>query len=79
MDVFAWKTADMPDIPRNLIEHSLNVNGKAKSIKQKLQWFARDKKEVIRVEVTRLLASQIYQRSVSSRVVSQPGSCTQKE
>ena len=57
MDVFAWKPADMPGVPRNLIEHSLNVNGKAKPIKQKLRWFARDKKEAIRVEVTRLLAA----------------------
>jgi hypothetical protein len=36
MDVFAWKPANMPDVPLNLIEHSLNVNGKAKPIKQKL-------------------------------------------
>ena len=57
MDVFAWKPADMPGVPRNLIEHSLNVNGKAKPIKQKLRRFTRDKKEVIRVEVTRLLAA----------------------
>ena len=57
MDVFAWKPADMPGVPRNLIEHSLNVNGKAKPTKQKLRRFARDKKEAIRVEVTRLLAA----------------------
>ena len=55
--MFAWKHADMPGVPRNLIEHSLNVNGKAKPTKQKLRWFARDKKEAIRVEVTRLLAA----------------------
>ena len=58
MDVFAWKPADMPDVPRNLIKHSLNANGKAKPIKQKLRRFARDKKEVIRVEVTWLLAAE---------------------
>ena len=57
MDVFTWKLADMPGVPRNLIEHSLNVNGKAKPIKQKLRQFARDK-EAIRVEVTRLLAAR---------------------
>ena len=57
MDVFAWKPSDMPGVPRDLIEHSLNVNSKAKPIKQKLRRFARDKKEAIRVEVTRLLAA----------------------
>ena len=25
-DVFAWKPADMPGVPKELIEHSLNVN-----------------------------------------------------
>ena len=49
MDVFAWKPTDMPGVPPNLIEHSLNVNGKAKPIKQKLRRFARDKKEAISV------------------------------
>ena len=57
MSVFAWKPTDMPSVPRNLIEHSLNVDDKAKLIKQKLRRFARDKKEAIRVEVTRLLAA----------------------
>jgi hypothetical protein len=47
----------MPSVPRHLIEHSLNVSKTAKPIKQKLRWFARDKKEAIRVEVTRLLAA----------------------
>ena len=57
MSVFAWKPADMPGVPQNLIEHSLNVDGKAKPIKQKLRRFARDKKEAIRVKVTQLLAA----------------------
>ena len=57
MEVFAWKPSDMPGVPRNLIEHSLNVNNKAKPFKQKLRQFARDKKEAIRVEVTWLLAA----------------------
>jgi hypothetical protein len=41
----------MPGVPRHLIEHSLNVSKTAKPIKQKLQWFAQNKKEAIRVEV----------------------------
>ena len=55
--MFAWKPADMLSVPWNLIEHCLNVDGKAKPIKQKLRRFAHDKKEAIRVEVTRLLAA----------------------
>ena len=47
----------MPGVPQELIEHSLNVSLTAKPIKQKLQRFAQDKKEAIRVEITRLLAA----------------------
>jgi hypothetical protein len=47
----------MPGVPRHLIEHSLNVSKTARSSKQKLRHFARDKKEAISVEVTRLLAA----------------------
>jgi len=47
----------MPGVPRNLIEHSLNVSKTARPIKQKLRRFARDKKEAIRTKITRLLAA----------------------
>jgi hypothetical protein len=46
----------MPGVSRDRIEHSLNVDPKAKPVKQKLRRFRKDKKEAIRVEVTRLLA-----------------------
>jgi hypothetical protein len=55
--MFAWKLADMPGVPRELIEHSLDISKITKPIKQKLRRFSRDKKETIRVEVTRLLAA----------------------
>jgi len=57
MSVFAWKPADMPGVPRNLIEHSLKISKTARPIKQKLRRFARDKKEAIRIETTWLLAA----------------------
>ena len=47
----------MPGVPREMIEHSLNVPPTTKPIKQKLRRFAQDKKEAIRVEITRLLAA----------------------
>jgi hypothetical protein len=42
--------------PRELAEHSLDVRKTAKLVKQKLRRFAKDRKEVIRVEVLKLLA-----------------------
>jgi hypothetical protein len=56
VSVFAWKPIDMPEVPRELIKHSLDVSKTTKPTKQKLQRFARDKKEAIRVEVNWLLA-----------------------
>jgi hypothetical protein len=57
--VFAWKPADMPDVPRELIEHSLDVSKTTKPTKQKMRRFSHEKKEAIRVEVTRLLAAGV--------------------
>jgi hypothetical protein len=36
VNVFAWKPTDMPRVPQELIEHSLDVSKIAKPIKQKL-------------------------------------------
>jgi hypothetical protein len=57
ISMFAWKPADMPKVPQELIEHSLDVSKTTKLIKQKLRWFVRDKKEAIRVEVNLILAA----------------------
>jgi hypothetical protein len=46
----------MPSVPRELAEHSLDVSKTAKPVKQKLCCFAKNRKEVIRVEVLKLLA-----------------------
>jgi hypothetical protein len=47
----------MPGVPRELAEHSLDVRKTAKPVKQNLRRFAKDRKEVIRIEVLKLLAA----------------------
>ena len=47
----------MPGVPREVIEHSLNVTEGAKLIKQRLRRFALDRKKAIREEITKLLAA----------------------
>ena len=47
----------MPGVPREVIEHSLNVKEGAKLVKQRLRRFAPDRKEAIREEITKLLAA----------------------
>jgi hypothetical protein len=54
-DIFTWKPTDMPGVPRELIEHELHIDPKAKPIKQCLRHFAQDKKDVIKKKIARLL------------------------
>jgi hypothetical protein len=45
----------MPGVSRKLIEHELYLDPKAKPIKQQLHHFTKEKKDVIKKEITRLL------------------------
>jgi hypothetical protein len=47
----------MPGVPRELAEHSLDLSKTPKPVKQKLRRFAKDHKEVIRVEILKILAA----------------------
>jgi hypothetical protein len=49
----------MPVVPRELAEHSLDISKTSKPVKQKLHRFAKDRKEVIRVEILKPLATGI--------------------
>jgi hypothetical protein len=57
-DIFAWTPSDMSGVPRELAEHFLDVSKTAKPVKLKLHFFAKDHKEVIRVEIIKLLAAR---------------------
>jgi hypothetical protein len=46
----------MLGVPRELAEQSLDVSKMAKPVKQKLHLFAKDRKEVIRLEILKLLS-----------------------
>jgi hypothetical protein len=48
----------MPGVPRRLIEHSLNVDPKATPKRQHLRRFADDRRNAIKNEVTKLLATR---------------------
>jgi hypothetical protein len=34
MNIFTWKPTDMPGVPRELIEHKLHLDPKAKPVRQ---------------------------------------------
>jgi hypothetical protein len=48
---------DMPGVPRNLIEHLLNVDPKATPKRQHLRRFADDRRDAIKKKLTKLLAA----------------------
>jgi hypothetical protein len=56
-DIFAWKPADMPGVPRELIEHYLNVDPKATPKRQHLRRFADVRRDAIKKELAKLLVA----------------------
>ena len=57
-DIFAWKPFDMPGVPRELAEHSLNVDPQFKPVRQYLRRFNEERRKAIGEEVARLLAAR---------------------
>jgi hypothetical protein len=55
--VFAWSLSDMPGIPRDVAEHSLDIRAGARPVKQSLRRFDEEKRRAIGEEVHKLLAA----------------------
>jgi hypothetical protein len=47
----------MSGVPRELADHKIDVNKGSKPIKQRLRRFSPDKKEAIKKEITKLMAT----------------------
>ncbi|KAI4977107.1 hypothetical protein ZWY2020_050714 [Hordeum vulgare] len=50
-DIFAWKPAEMPGVPRELAKHPLRVDLKSKPVKEHLRRSAAEKRKAIGEEV----------------------------
>jgi hypothetical protein len=55
--VFAWSTSDMPGIPRDVAEHSLDIRAGARPVKQTLRRFDEEKRRAIGEEIHKLFAA----------------------
>ena len=53
-DIFAWSPSDMPRIPREVAEHSLEIPVGSKPVKQRLRRFDEEKRKIIGEEVHKL-------------------------
>jgi len=57
-DMFAWSPSDMPGIPREVTEHSLEIRAGSKPVKQCLCRFDDEKRKIIGEEVHKLLTAR---------------------
>jgi hypothetical protein len=61
-DVFAWSPSDMPAIPRDVTEHSLDIRAGARPVKQPLRRFDEEKRRTIGKEIHKLMAAGFIKR-----------------
>jgi len=54
-DMFAWSPSDMPGIPREVTEHSMEIRAGSKPVKQRLRRFDEEKRKIISEEIHKLL------------------------
>jgi hypothetical protein len=62
----------MPGVPKELIEHSLNVYPQAVPKKQRLRRFAPDKREAIKQEIAKLLMARFIKEVIHPEWVANP-------
>ena len=53
-NMFAWSPSDMPGIPREVAEHSLEFRAGSKPMKQRLRRFDEEKRKIIGEEIHKL-------------------------
>jgi predicted thioredoxin/glutaredoxin len=69
----------MPGVPRELIEHSLNVDPKATLKRQHLRRFADDRRDAIKKELAKLLATGFIREVFHPEWLRQPRPRPQEE
>jgi hypothetical protein len=54
-DIFAWSPSDMPGIPREVAEHSLDILPHSRAVQQRLRRFDEERRQAIGAELRKLL------------------------
>jgi hypothetical protein len=67
-NVFAWSPSDMPGIPRDVAEHSLDIRAGARPVKQPLRRFDEEKRRAIGEEIHKLMAAKFIKEAKSVRL-----------
>ena len=58
-DVFAWSSSDLRGVSRDVIEHSLKVDPKARPVKQRLRPMSEERKKAAQAKVQKLLDTEV--------------------
>ena len=67
-DVFAWSPSDMPGIPRDVAEHSLDIRAGARPVKQPLRRFDEERRRTIGEEIHKLMAAKSIEEAKSVKI-----------
>jgi hypothetical protein len=65
--VFAWSPSDMPGIPRDVAEHSLDIRAGARPVKQPLHRFDAEKRRAIGEDISRTVEAYVDDIVVKTR------------
>nr|CAH66523.1 H0502B11.3 [Oryza sativa] len=71
-DVFAWRPADMPGVPREVIEHRLAVRPGTRPVRQKVRRQVPERQAFIREEVARLLEAGFIREVIHPEWLANP-------
>jgi hypothetical protein len=61
-DIFAWSPSDMPGIPREVVEHSLDILPHSRAVQQRLRRFDEERHRAIGVELRKLLEARFIKK-----------------
>jgi hypothetical protein len=57
-DIYAWSPSDMPGIPREVVEHSLDILPHSRAVQQRLRCFDEERRRAIGVELRKVLEAE---------------------
>jgi hypothetical protein len=76
-DIFAWSPSDMPGIPREVAEHSLDILPHSRAVQQRLRRFDEERRQAIGAELRKLLEAEFIKEVFHPTWLAK--SCTSKE
>jgi hypothetical protein len=70
--MFAWSPSNMPRIPREVTEHSLDIRASSKLVRQRQRRFDKEKRRAIREEIHKLLVAGFTKEVFHSEWLANP-------